>query len=255
MTSASTLPAPNRVRALEHAANVAMLLHAHLDAAIPDGGLAPDELRRAVFEAGALAHLVERYAAAGPLDELDDWTFERSGLIARDLWHAAAEFDFAPSAADEHVAGLCYGLTELARSLGDELGPVTGASTATLDDCIAALTEALELLHRAGLQKDASLENDADALLVPVARRLLSLSSCGLGIGGRDTRLAVLGLVATMHSLPGLSVGPRLAPFDLIAAAAVVLGHLHALRARVAAGGPAPLIFAPRQETPDARLV
>ncbi len=246
--------APDRVRALQHAANVAELLHAHLDGAAPAGGLAPAELHRAVFEVAGLARLVERLDAAGPADELDDWSFERSGLIARDLWHAAAEFDYSPAQAEEHVAGLLYGLAELARTLGDELGPY--ASPASLEDCIAGLTEALALLHRAALVRDVQLERAADDLLPGVARRLLGLSSCGLGVRGRDTRRAVLDLIATMHTLPDLSPGPSANPSGLIVAAAVVLGHLHALQARIAAGGAAPLIFAPlAQETPDAPVV
>lgn len=251
MTRPVWYPAPPRVRTLEHAANVAVLLHAHLDGAAPAGGLAPAELHRAVFEVAGLARLVERLDDAGPADELDDWTFARSGLVARDLWHAAAEFDYSPAQADEHAAGLLYGLAELARTLDDELGPF--ARSSSLEDCIAGLTEALVLLHRAAIERDAHLERDAADLLTEVARRCLGLSSCGLGVRGRDTRRAVLELIATMHTLPDLSPGPSVSPGGLIVAAAVVLGHLHALQARIAAGGPAPLIFTPpAQETPDA---
>ena len=248
--------APDRVRALEHAANLVVLLHARLDALDAALPVSAPALRRLVAQVAELARCVERLDDAGPKEEHDDWTFNRSGLVARDLWHAAAEFDFTPAQAEEHVAGLLYGLAELARTLGDELGDVTLTDAATLPACIASLTDALVLLHTADIADADAFRGDADAYLTPVSRRLLSLDDDGLGLWGRDTRRAVLDLIAARRGVAGLTLDDTDKPGDLIVAAAVVLGHLHALQALVTAGGPAPLIFTPpAQETPDAPAV
>ena len=257
--------APDRVRELEHAANLVVLLHDRLDALDASLPGATPALRHLVAQVAELARCIECFDAAGPDDaDLDDWTFERSGLIARDLWHAAAEFDFTPAQAEEHAAGLLYGLAELARTLGDELGDTSFAEASTLPACIASLTEALRSLWADALCDTDRPGDVADAYLTPVCRRLLSLGGDGLGhTGGLDnddghlTRRAVLALIAGRRGLRGFDLGEALLGDDLIAAVAVVLGHLTAMQLLVADGGaPAPLIFAPlAQETPDAPVV
>lgn len=239
--------APARVCELENLSNLAALLHDRLRAAPLDA----EGVRPIVADVLALAGSVEKYAAGKDRrDEFDDWTFERSPLIARDLWHAAAEFDFEANAVEEHRAGLLFGLDELSRSLDDELGPGLNADASSLSSCIADLTAALEYLHCASITDEGRVLDLATACLSSLARRLLGLSSCGLGLGGRDTRRAVLDLIVSLHEQPPGAVAPS---HSLFCAAAVVLGHLHALQALVAVGGPAPLIFeTARQETPDA---
>ena len=144
--------APDRVRALEHAANLVVLLHARLDALDAALPVSAPALRRLVAQVAELARCVERLDDAGPKEEHDDWTFNRSGLVARDLWHAAAEFDFTPAQADEHAAGLLYGLAELARTLGDELGDVTLTAhfddDYTASDTLAGIAEKLQRLRK-----------------------------------------------------------------------------------------------------------
>jgi hypothetical protein len=256
--------APGRVRALEHAANLVVLLHDRLDELDASLPVSAPALRHLVAQVAELARCVERLDAAGPEDDLDDWSFERSGLIARDLWHAAAEFDFTPAQAEEHVAGLLYGLAELARTLGDELGDGSLDEASTLPACIASLTEALRSLWADALCDTDRPGDVADAYLTPVCRRLLSLGGDGLGhAGGLDnadgylTRRAVLALIAGRRGLLGFDLGEPLLGDELIAAVAVVLGHLTAMQLLVADGGArAPLIFAPlAQETPDAPVV